>query len=118
LIFGCLGEEEARRFVKTCERRGVYDLEEEQLSQLQQGMFASVVSERRTARRIASVYSGKGYLMGPETAMAYGGLQDYRATAGEGRLALIMAQRRPKDDLETVAAAIGIEPPALKAQLD
>lgn len=118
LIFGCLGEEEARRFVKTCERRGVYDLEEEQLSQLQQGMFASVVSERRTARRIASVYSGKGYLMGPETAMAYGGLQDYRATAGEGRLALIMAQRRPKDDLETVAAAIGIEPSALKAQLD
>ena len=118
LIFGCLGEEEARRFAKICERRGVYDLDEEQLSQLQQGMFASVVSERRTARRIASVYTGKGYLMGPETATAYGGLQDYRATAGEGRLALILAPRRPKDDLETVAAAIGMEPAALKARLD
>ena len=118
LIYGCLGEEEACRFAKTCERRGVYDLDEEKLALLQQGMFASVVSQRRTARGIASVYSGKGYLMGPETAMAYGGLQDYRATAGESGFALILAQRRPKDDLETVAAAIGLEPAGLKARLD
>lgn len=118
LIFGCLGEEEARRYVKICERRGVYAPEEEALERLQRGMFASVVSLRRTARRISSVYSAKGYLMGPEAAMAYAGLQDYRATAGEGRLALILARRRPKDDLETVASAIGMDPAALKVRLD
>lgn len=118
LIFGCLGEEEARRYVKICERRGVYAPKEEALERLQRGMFASVVSLRRTARRISSVYSAKGYLMGPEAAMAYAGLQDYRATAGEGRLALILARRRPKDDLETVASAIGMDPAALKVRLD
>ena len=56
--------------------------------------------------------------MAPDTAMAYAGLQDYRATAGEGRLALILAGRRPKDDLEAVASAIGMEPAALTARLD
>lgn len=118
LIFGRLGAEEARRFAAVCQRRGVYTPGEEDLEKLQQGMFASVVSPRRTARTIANVYASKGYLMGPETAMAYAGLQDYRATAGEGRLALILAQRRPKDDLDAVAAAVGIDPAGLKARLD
>ena len=118
LIFGRLGEAEARRYVEVCNRRGVYAPDEEQLELLQEGMFASVVSIRRTARTIANVYSTNGYLMGTETAMAYAGLQDYRATAGEGRLGLILARRRPKDDLETVAAAIGMDPAALKARLD
>ena len=93
-------------------------VEEDELERLQQGMFVSVVSLRRTARTISNVYSAKGYLMGPETAMAYAGLQDYRATAGEGRLALILARRRPVDDVEAVAAAIGMDPAALKARLD
>ena len=118
LIFGRLGEEETRRYVDTCRRGGVYAPADEDLEQLQQGMYASVVSLRRTARTISNVYSSKGYLMGPETAMAYAGLQDYRATAGEGRLALILARRRPVDDVEAVAAAIGVEPQALKARLD
>ena len=56
--------------------------------------------------------------MGPETATAFAGLQDYRATAGEGRLALIIARRRPADDLEAVAAAVGMDPAVLKARLD
>ena len=118
LIFGRLGTEEAGRYARICEKGGVYALEEEALDRLQQGMFASVVSFRRTARTIASVYSAKGYLMGPETAMAYAGLQDYRATAGEGRLTLILARRRPVDDVETVASAIGMDPADLKVRLD
>ena len=118
LIFGRLGEEEALRYVRICRRGGMYAPGEEELTLLQQGMFASVVSARRRARTIANVYAAKGYLMGPEAAMAFAGLQDYRATAGEGRLALILAQRRPADDLETVAGAVGMDPAALKARLD
>ena len=118
LIFGRLGAEETGRYVQVCEKGGVYALEEDELERLQQGMFVSVVSLRRTARTISNVYSAKGYLMGPETAVAYAGLQDYRATAGEGRLALILARRRPVDDVEAVAAAIGMDPAALKARLD
>ena len=118
LIYSGLGAEEAHRYGEVCKRGGVYALGDDALERLQQGMFASVVSLRRTARTISSVYSAKGYLMGPETAMAYAGLQDYRATAGEGRLALILAPRRPVENLEAVAAAIGMDPAALKARLD
>lgn len=118
LIFGRLGEEETLRYVRICDRGGMYTPGEEDLELLRQGMFASVVSARRRGRTIANVYAGNGYLMGPETATAFAGLQDYRATAGEGRLALIIARRRPADDLETVAAAVGMDPAALKARLD
>ena len=118
LIFGRLGEMETRRYVEICERRGVYAPEEEMLDLLRQGMFASVISARRTSRTIASVYNTNGYLMGSEAAMAFAGLQDYRATGGENRLTLILAQHRPADDLQTVASAIGVDPTVLKAQLD
>ena len=118
LISGRLGENEARRYTQVCQRGGLYALEEDDVDRLRQGMFASVVSLRRTARTISSVYAAKGYLMGPETAMAYAGLQDYRATAGEGRLALILARYRPVEHLEAVAAAIGMDPATLKARLD
>ena len=81
-------------------------------------MYAAVVSGRRTERTIANVYRTNSYLLGAETAAVYAGLQDYRATAGEGRLALILAQHRPVGDLDTVAAAIGADPQTLKAQLE
>ena len=81
-------------------------------------MFAAVVSPRRVERTIANVYRTNRYLLGAETAVAYAGLQDYRATAGEGRLALILAEHRPAESLEKVAAAIGIEPHMLRSQLD
>lgn len=118
LISGCLSKDEVRRYVSVSLRGGVYALEEEKLERLSQGMVASVVSLRRTAGTIANVYSAKGYLMGPGTAMAYAGLQDHRASAGEGRLALIMACRRPVEDLDAVAAAIGMDRDSLKARLD
>ena len=118
LISGRLAKDEVRRYLSVSQRGGVYALEEEALERLSQGMVASVVSLRRTTRTIANVYSAKGYLMGPETAMAYAGLQDHRASAGEGRLALIMACRRPLEDLEAVASAIGMDRDVLKTQLD
>ena len=117
LIFGRLGAEEVLRYRKVCGRNGVYVPKPEDLELLRQGMFAAVVSSKRTARTIANVYRTNSYLLGPEAAMLYAGLQDYRATAGEGRLALILAEHRPVEDLETVAAAIGVESQTLKAQL-
>ena len=118
LIHGRLGAAEARRYLDVSNRGGVYAPTEEQMECLRQGMFAAVVSNRRAGRTIANVYRTNRYLMGAETAVAYAGLQDYRATAGEGRLALIMAEHRPAESLETVAAAIGVEPHVLKVQLD
>lgn len=118
LIFGRLGTDEVRRYLEICGRGGVYGPGEEELELLRQGMFASVVSPRRVERTIANVYRTNSYVLGPEAAMVYAGLQDYRATAGEGRLALILAEHRPAKELETVASALGLAPQVLKAQLD
>lgn len=118
LIFGRLGAGEVERYLKICGRGGVYGPAEEELELLRQGMFASVISPRRAERTIASVFRTNSYILSPEAALAYAGLQDYRATAGEGRLALILAERRPVEAVETVAAALGMDPVTLKAQLD
>lgn len=118
LIHGRLGAAEVRRYLEVCDRGGIYAPSEAQIEILRQGMFAAVVSSRRVDRTIANVYRTNSYLLGAETAVAYAGLQDYRATAGEGRFALILAERRPAESLETVAAAVGIEPDVLKARLD
>ena len=118
LIHGRLGAAEVRHYLAVCDRGGIYNPTEEQVESLRQGMFAAVVSPRRVERTIANVYRTNRYLLGAETAVAYAGLQDYRATAGEGRLALILAEHRPAESLEKVAAAIGIEPHVLRSQLD
>ena len=118
LIAGRLGQEEVQRYLAVCDRGDIYGPGEEELEQLRQGMFASVVSSRRVERTIANVYRTNSYVLGPEAAMVYAGLQDYRATAGEGRLALILAEHRPAKELEMVASALGLAPHVLKAQLD
>ena len=118
LIFGCLGADEVCRYLEICGRGGIYAPKPEDAEQLRQGMFAAVVSNKRIARTIASVYHTNRYVLGEEAAMVFAGLQDYRATAGESRPALILAQHRPAKSLQTVAAAIGVEPHVLKAQLD
>ena len=118
LIFGRLGAEAVQRYLAVSSRGGVYAPKPEEAELLRQGMYAAVVSGRRTERTIANVYRTNSYLLGAETAAVYAGLQDYRATAGEGRLALILAQHRPVGDLDTVAAAIGADPQTLKAQLE
>ena len=118
LIYGRLDAAEVRHYLEICGKGGIYAPTEKQIESLRQGMFAAVVSPRRAERTIANVYRTNQYLLGAETAAAYAGLQDYRATAGEGRLALIMAEHRPAESLDTVAAAIGAEPSVLKSQLD
>lgn len=118
LIFGRLGAAEVLRYREVCSRSGVYAPMPEALEQLRQGMFVAVISRKRMERTIANVYRTNSYLLGTESAAVYAGLQDYRATAGEGRLALILAEHRPAEDLGTVAAAIGMEAQSLKALLE
>ena len=69
--------------------------------------------------RLLAGFAGAAALAGlGAAALAHSGLHDYRATAGEGRLALILARYRPVEHLEAVAAAIGMDPVTLKARLD
>lgn len=108
LISETLGVEETQRFVQTREQRKVYTLHPGGLECLSKGMFASVISQQRVSALIPSVYRMAQYIMGPQTAMAYGGLQDYRAKTRDNRMALIMSDRSPSQDCTQIAQAMNM----------
>ena len=117
LIFGTLGLEESLRYREICMRGGMYVPPAERFENLRKGMFAAVISRARIEVLISSVYRTNSYLMGPYTALAYGGLTDYRAKTGENRTVLLLADRDPVLDAAVTAQALGVEPSRLQDML-
>ena len=103
LIAATLGVEENLRFCELKENGRLYATKTGMLEVLRKGMYATVCSRDRVNTLIPSVYRMAGYVMGPQTALAYSGLQDYRASTGGARLALLMAERSPMTDIKAVA---------------
>lgn len=118
LICATLGPEETVRYCGICEAGGVYAPPAGKLEALRKGMYGAVVSSARLQNLIPSVYRTGGYIMGPYTALAYGGLQDYRAKTGTNRVALLIADRSPVCDSKMVSAAMGITEKELKDRLN
>ena len=108
LIAATLGVEENLRYCQICEAGRLYTTQAGQLDQPRKGMYGAVISSDRSAALIPSVYRMAGYIMAPQTVLAYGGLQDYRAKTGENRLALLISERSPLQDAKTVAAGLEI----------
>lgn len=117
LINATLGVEENLRFCEACDNKLLYTPLPGTLETLRRGMYATVISRDRLVGLIPSTYRMAGYIMGPGTAMAYGGLQDYRAKTGENRLALVMSDRSPALDSKMVAACMEMTEQQLRQQL-
>lgn len=103
LVFESLGMEENLRYLDCCRTGGVYTLNELQLEQLREGLFAAVISDSRVESIIHSVCRTNNYVFSPYAALAYGCLLDYRAKTGESRNVLLLAERSPTCDVERVA---------------
>ena len=117
LIYGTLGWQYTKEFLHICKNRGLYVPPAEEFDRLRNGLFTAVVSRARVDVLISSVYRTNSYMVGPYTALAYGGLTDYRAKTGESRVALILADRSPIQDAAVVAQAMGITEQQLLKQL-
>ena len=117
LISARLGHDEAARFRTCCETGRAYIPGEEEAILLREGMYAAVVGQNRMESIIYNVYRSGTYLLGPYSALAYGGLQDYRTGVGEGRTALILTERGPICSAATVAKAMGISMQELKERV-
>lgn len=113
LIYETLGENEVVSFASKSSSEGLYTLSEDKRQVLSEGLFGAVIGQNRTESIIRNVYRTSTYLLGPYSALAYGGLQDYRATNGETGPALILTENGPMCSAETVANAIGITKEAL-----
>lgn len=117
LINGTLGIDENLRYCEACENGRLYTTRPGTLELLRKGMYATVISQDRMTGLIPSVYRMSSYIMGPQTALAFGGLQDYRAKTGENRLALLMSERSPIRDSKAVSASMDISEQELREKL-
>lgn len=117
LIHGCGGETEVERYLECCRRGGMYVPPDWMLHRLRDGIFVSVISSHRLESTIPGVYTTHGYLLSPYTALAYGGLLDYRARTGQLRHGLVLAEKSPVCDMETVSRCMGLTEGELKKRL-
>lgn len=117
LIHETLGDDVVADFSRVMESKGVFSLDEAQLEAVNYGMFGAVVGQSRIESIIRNVYATKAYILSPYSALAYGGLQDYRSTKGESRPALILSEQGPLSSVDFVAKAIGITKEALRERL-
>lgn len=117
LLFACAGTDAVDAFVSAAREGGIYSLDEESLETLRKGLYAAVVSQKRMESVICNVYRTSAYLLDPYGSLAYGGLQDYRATVGEGKTTVLLTEQSPICSAATVSKAMGITVQELKDRL-
>ena len=88
-------------------------VENKGLIALRKGMAATVVSDARVEVMIPRTYRSNDYVLDPYTSLAFAGLTDYRAKTGESRQTLIVAERSPALDSDTVCQMMRISPDTL-----
>ncbi len=95
LIHATLGQPEAQRYADCIQRKATYILNEAQLDVLNKGLFAAVVGQQRLPNVISSFRRTNDYTIAADTALAYGALQDYRASCGASNYTLLLSETDP-----------------------
>lgn len=118
LIRAVLGLKESQRYAFACGKGSVYDLTPDLHERLREGMYASVVSDKRLPDVIANAYATNGYILCPYSALVYSGLMDYRASTGNNGPALMISETSPIQCEDAVARAMGISVSQLHQRMD
>lgn len=103
-----LGCNEAVEFSKSCYTKDNYTIPEDLLPEMNAKLFCSVAGKNRSESVINSLYRTNSYLVDTETALCFGGLQDYRAKLGNSQTTVILAQKTPARCLPEIASATGL----------
>lgn len=98
LISAYGGPEEVDRYVSALHTGRTYYVDDVFLHRMRKGIYVTVTSERRILTTIPNVYATHKYQLTPAAALAYSGLQDYRARTGEMRTALVISEKKPDPD--------------------
>jgi len=96
LIHATLGQDETCRFVDTCRNRRTYLVDEQRLTELNNGIFVAVTSADRIENIITNFNQSNNYMLDHSAAVGYGALQDYRACEGESRATMVFSLFSPK----------------------
>lgn len=114
LICECGSTEEMEDYLGCCRTGRTFFPNEETLAQMRNGLYVSVVSSDRIPQTISGVFASHAYVLSPESALVYSGLQDYRAKKGQLRQAVIMTNRSPALDAAAVAKALDMDADKIK----
>ena len=107
-VYSCGGYQEVQKYRMCCMEGVAYEPSDGVRKELCTGMYVTVAGDNRMLRTISGFWSGYSYLLSPYTALVYSGVQDYRVNVKENRRCLILAERSPECDLETVAEALHV----------
>lgn len=114
LISGCGGIMELESYLECCRTGRMYEPDPMTLETIRSSIYVSVVSSLRIRQTVPGVYATHGFLPSPAAALAYAGLMDYRAKKGKLRCSIVLADKSPVCDSETVADVTGIPAEKIK----
>lgn len=100
-------------FSTACQNRSSYSVAEDALPNINSNLFCSVAGKDRSQAVINSLYRTNSYITDVESALCYGGLQDYRAKIGNSQLTVILAEKTPARCLSEISAATGLLPESI-----
>lgn len=103
-----LGDSEVLRLRSAFESNRSYSVPEDKLSVLSSDLFCVVTGKNRAEATINSVFRSCSYIIAPQTALCYAGLQDYRAKTGVNNLTLLLADNNPLDCAAVISDATGV----------
>lgn len=89
-LYRCFGAENVHFLEKS------HSIDEVQREELANKVFAPVVSLSRIDSVISNMHRTSQYAIDRETAVAYGGLQDFRSATGVSRETVILSKKRPE----------------------
>lgn len=107
LLFSFGGFAEVERYLDAVRQGKMYYVDDKFLQQLRQGIYVTVASGHRVLEMIPNVYATHNNILSASAALAYIGLQDYRARTGECRDSLVLTEKSPRADMDVVSHALG-----------
>ena len=118
LVFECGGVPEVEKYLISARQGHIYCPGDSLLNKMRSGVYVSVVSTSRLEKVIPGVYCTHGYLLSAHSALAYAGLQDYRAKTGDVRHGIILSEHGPIPEAEKLSKLLGISAGDMKAIID
>ena len=98
---------ETREKMDSLRRTGVYQLDQRELSALQEEFSGGCCDDRQAADTIRQTFERYSYLCDPHTAVAVKVWEDYRKETGDGTKTVILSTASPYKFADTVLAALG-----------
>lgn len=108
LLYCLGGEKTAVEYAQFAYMGLTYEPEQNLLRRLQRVLFVGVTSESRLTLTLTGVLKNYGCLLCPYTAILYAGVQDYRSKAGENRRTLLLSERSPELEAETISELLDV----------